>query len=443
MNLASALLKQIILAQDSESWACLRKHYFPPEYYTVYSCIEKHVNKYHSLPSFDELQCSIRDANTVDQILAIKAVDVDVSVEKLVQYLKNEFVQREILNKLETYIDKSIAFEDYSETLEHLLNIVLEIEDKIEEDSIEATAKVDLFYEPEEIERFVPLGLNTDFDNQIKFAPDSLIMIGGRRGAGKSITCANIAVNMYESGKSALYFTIEMGTRPILQRCTAIGSEVVYSRLRSRNLLSEEWDRVADWWAGRFNDSEEVLKSYKSHRDFDEFHRNLVSSCSLPPERQLDIIYDSSLTIAKIQMELERRVKNNNIGIVIVDYINRVKRGNSKGSQYEWAEQIEISNSLKSMAQHFEVPIVAAYQIDASGEARFAKGILDPADASFIITPSDSQGDFMEFKCTKIRDAAMTNFTPVMNWHTLKIGPDTAIFEEETAAEPIDDLNDS
>ena len=46
-----------------------------------------------------------------------------------------------------------------------------------------------------------------------------------------------------------------------------------------------------------------------------------------------------------------------NVGVVIVDYINQVKRSSlpSRGGQYDWTEQIEVSKALKSMAQEYEV----------------------------------------------------------------------------------------
>ena len=75
-----------------------------------------------------------------------------------------------------------------------------------------------------------------------------------------------------------------------------------------------------------------------------------------------------------------------NVGVIIVDYINQVKRSSlpsrTGGQQYDWTEQIEVSKALKSMAQEYDCTVmISPYQTDASGEARFAKGILDAADA--------------------------------------------------------------
>ena len=118
----------------------------------------------------------------------------------------------------------------------------------------------------------------------------------------------------------------------------------------------------------------------------------------------------------------------------------------SRSGQYDWTEQIEVSKALKSMAQEYETPVFAPYQTDASGEARFAKGILDAADAAYSMEPWSQKDGCMTFNCVKMRAAAMRHFTSTMNWETLKIGPDTALNPKESAdndlktGEEIDDI---
>ena len=72
--------------------------------------------------------------------------------------------------------------------------------------------------------------------------PKTWCLAGGRRGAGKSVTCCNLASTVYDSGRSAIYFTIEMDSRQILQRICSISTGVPLKRLRSKNLSSEEWN---------------------------------------------------------------------------------------------------------------------------------------------------------------------------------------------------------
>jgi len=447
LNIASALLKQILDAQDFETWSVLRKHYLPSEYHTLYSVINKHCDEYHKLPKFDDLKYSIRDGSTKEKLFAVNNVEVEAEAEMLLQYLKNEYTQKEVLNELEKYVDNSVAFENAEETLSHLHEIVLRIEDKVElKPPEESMQHIPLFEPDEELDKYISLGLNADYDNVMQFSPRDLILIGGRRGGGKSVTCSNIANSVVESGKSALYFTIEMDSRQILQRCCSIATNVPLARLRTKNLSIKEWEAVAGWWANRFSNGPERLKEYKKHRNFDKFHTAVTESKLLPT--QLDVIYESSLTIGKIKADMDKKVKSLNVGVVIVDYINQVKRSSvpSRGGQYDWTEQIEVSKALKSMAQEYETPVVAPYQIDATGEARFAKGILDAADAAYSIETYGHEHGVISFNCQKMRNASMESFTSAINWDSLKIGPDSALTpqEQEDAAgktgEEIDDI---
>ena len=124
--------------------------------------------------------------------------------------------------------------------------------------------RIPLFEPDEELGKYLPLGLNTEYDQEITFSPRDLILVGGSRGAGKSITCANIANNVYASGKSAIYFTIEMDSSAILQRCCSIATGVPFSRLRSKNLSITEWKQVASWWAARYKDSQRDWQSIEN-----------------------------------------------------------------------------------------------------------------------------------------------------------------------------------
>ena len=79
------------------------------------------------------------------------------------------------------------------------------------------------------------------------------------------------------------------------------------------------------------------------------------------------------------------------------------------------------------MAQEYETTIFSPYQTDASGEARFAKGILDAADAAYTIDTWSPEDECITFNCTKMRSAKMEGFTSVMDWETLKIGPQSTM----------------
>ena len=389
------------------------------------------------MPTIEDLKYEIRDKVTLDKLYAIESIDVDADSYMLLQYLKNEYTQQEILKELQGYVESSIAFEDAEEAIGHLHQIVLDVETKVDlQDPSESMQSITLHEKDEDIAKYIPLGLNTEYDYDIQFSPRDLVMVGGKRGSGKSIVSCNIAISVYESGKTAIYFTIEMDSRSILQRCCSIATEVPFSRIRTKNLSITEWEKVATWWANRFLNGQEKLKQYREERNFDKFHTELKTNDQIKPNEHIDVIYDPSLTLAKIRAELDKKIKVGNVGIVIVDYINQVKRSAmpSRAGQYAWAEQIEVSKTLKAMAQEYETTIFSPYQTDASGEARFAKGILDAADAAYTINAWTQEDECVTLQCVKMRSAAEKSFTSTMDWETLKIGPGTALNPKEKEA---------
>ena len=173
MNISSALIKQCIATADFETWSYLRKEYLPVEYHTLYGQIDKHCETFHEFPSFDDLKLSIRHAPTRDKVFAIEAVDVDVDAGALLEYLKNEYTQKEILNSLDNYIDNSVVFSSAEESVQELHQIVLDIEDKVDlEIPQESMQRIELFEPEEEIGKYIGLGLNAEYDHEIKFSPE-------------------------------------------------------------------------------------------------------------------------------------------------------------------------------------------------------------------------------------------------------------------------------
>jgi hypothetical protein len=211
---------------------------------------------------------------------------------------------------------------------------------------------------------------------------------------------------------------------------------VPIKRINTKNLSPMEWSKIADWWAGRFEKGEEARKEYNDHQDFDKFHYQLTRNPLREDIPQVDIYYDPSLTLAKIISVVRQKVAATpDLGVVIVDYLNQVRRHNapSRGGQYEWTEQIEISKGLKSLAQENNVLVLSAFQTNEKGEARFAKGILDAVDAAYSIQHWGDTEPAIKLKCDKMRNGKVEGFVSTMNWDSLRIGPQNEIDPDERA----------
>jgi hypothetical protein len=214
-----------------------------------------------------------------------------------------------------------------------------------------------------------------------------------------------------------------MPTREVLQRQCAIGAGVPHSKIKYRTLDNLEWFKVAQWWADRYENGDVHLETYKKHRDFDKFHAALQKENL--NSVQIDIVYDPVLTLPKLKAEIIKRTRKlGNVGLIIVDYVNQIKRTTASEDRFDWKDQIVVSTALKTIAGELQIPVFSPYQIDASGEARFAKGILDSADAAFIL---EAGPDSVQFTCTKMRGDAKVNFTSKTDWNTLTIGPENGM----------------
>ena len=87
--------------------------------------MEKHVDNYQSLPTFEELTAGQRDQKVLEKLSAIESIEVEVDADMLLDYLKNEYTQTEILDELDTYVEKTITMASAEENIEQLQEIVL------------------------------------------------------------------------------------------------------------------------------------------------------------------------------------------------------------------------------------------------------------------------------------------------------------------------------
>jgi len=439
LTLASALIKQILSQEDFATWNRLKQHYLPETtYQKLYSIIDKHVLKYHALPSFDDLKQSIRSRELQEQIYAIESVDTDIDAYLLLDYLKNEFTQNEILNRIDEYVESHVSLADAQENIDYLQEMVVQVQDRVDtKEEDESMDSVELFDSEDEIANRLPLGLNQDYDLSYKFSPKDLVVVGAKRGGGKSFTLCNLANSVNESGKSALYFTIEMDTRSILQRIVAMSTGIPLGRIIGRNLYPNEWAKVAKWWSIRFENGESIYNDFLQdpNQEFDKFHRKLIRE-KFKTEKQIDVVYDPSLTVAKIISTVrQKQSEYSDLGIIVVDYLNQVKRHNapSRSGQYDWTEQIEISKALKLLAQDEKILVASAVQTNDNNQVRFSRGIYDAVDAAYQISHWGDKENAIKFSCEKMRSGKEGGFVSEINWETLKIGPHTVMDPDEKA----------
>ena len=440
MDISAVVLNKLLSEQSLDIWAKLKLVFLDPAYSSLYSIVNKHYEKYNALPSFDDLELTLREGPASKTLATLKLTEVpDVSAEVALDALIDQYTQNETVKLLDKFVDK-LPLYDSNEIKDSLATIAMTIEEKTHtSEKVFTMADMMMFQHPNDLEKErVYLGLNNTFDAVLGgVARQELILIGGKRGSGKSITSSNIFVNQYESGNSSLYFSIEMTAYETNQRNLAILSGVNLQNLKQNKLTDDEVLKVVKARAGMFQDADETVLEFLRHRDRFKFEEMLVRNFQLKSDNQMIIVDDRDLTLSSIDLHIGKAKAKfgDKLGVVVVDYINQIVLEGA--DQYDWKPQIEVSKKLKNLARKYEVVMVSPYQIDASGEARFAKGILDAADIALVMEAHDKEQNAVSFETTKIRGGKEMAFTCPIDWDTLRISPQSVDKPSAPAKETI------
>lgn len=438
MDCSAIVLNKLLQERNLDIWSRLKLVFLDPAFSSLYSAIGKYYDNYSAIPSFDELELTLREGPALRTLATVKLADnQEISSEVALAALIDQYTQNETIKLLDKFIDK-LPIYDSAEIKENLASIVLTIDEKtLTTEGVYNMADIMLFKNAEELARDrVHLGINNLFDAQLAgVARQELILIGGKRGSGKSICSSNIAINQYESGNTSAIFSIEMIAHEVLERNLSILANVSHQNIKQNKLTDDELLRVVKARANMFLDSDELVEQFKVHRDKLKFEQQLVRERQLKPDNQMIIIDDRALTLTSLDLHLGKLKSKfgDKFTVAVVDYLNQIVVEGA--SQFDWQPQIIISKKLKELARKYDIVMVSPYQIDATGEARFAKGILDAADIALVMEAHDKEKSAITFQTTKIRGGRELNFTSPINWDTLRISPQP--IEEPEAKETI------
>lgn len=426
MDISAVLINKLLSEKNLDVWAKLKLAFLDPAYSSLYTAINRYYTNYSSIPSFDELEVVVRELPVSKTLATLRLLDeVDVNAEVALDALIDQYTQSECVRALDKFIDKLPVY-DSAEIKENLAAIVLDLDEKtLSAETVYTMAEVNVFQRPEVLERNrIHLGLNNTFDSILNgVARQELILVGGKRGSGKSILCSNLVTSQYESGYSTIYFTIEMIAQEVLQRNISILANIDHRALKKNELTDSDLLKVVQVRADMFLDADKYVKEYMQHRDQYKFEEAINKHCQLKPENQMVIVDDRKLSLTSIDLHLGKMKAKfgDQFAVAVIDYLNQIVITGDK-NQFDWQPQIDVSKKLKEFARKYDIIIISPYQIDDTGEARFAKGILDAADIAMILEPHNEEGA-ISMQTTKIRGDKALEFTSGMNWDSLRISP--------------------
>ncbi len=208
--------------------------------------------------------------------------------------------------------------------------------------TVDAIKMVERLYERKEMVTGVPTGFH-DLDRiTAGFQPSDLIIIAARPSVGKTALALNIAASAAmhsDNPVGVAFFSLEMAKEQLVLRMLCAEARV---------------------------DSSKVRTGYIGKSDFPKLIR---AADALSQSR---IFIDDSSDMSPIALKAKcrrlKRDKSNNLGLIIVDYLQLMRSSRSAESREK--EISEISRSLKALAKELQVPVIAASQLNRAVETR-------------------------------------------------------------------------
>ena len=436
IDLQKLTLRRLLDTQSNDLYSKLLNQYFTGINSVLFDKVKTFYKANTRLPSTDEILALRKDAGLQEylenQICEEENQNEAIQDEFLVAQLQDFYIRDETIHFMDKFIDQLEDLEKV-EIVDKFQNHLLHLNQAIpHDDELYDIAELD-FFPSEEDFKIYPSGLSNEFDAiNGGFATQELVMLGGRRGSGKSIISLNLAINRFLQGNTVAFFTIEMRYKEVYDRVLSIISGVPFLDIFRNQLTDAQKISMAKAKFDNFYKPSEridtMLQELEYTKDFKNFEKRVKIERPELKDHRLFMIDDESLTLNRIDHYCNMfSSKYPAFNMAVVDYINIVKHDDQK----DWKTQITIADNLKSLSRKYDLTMISPYQIDATGEARFAKGILDSADRSFnFFPPAETDDRELESKIsihtTKMRNGKHMSFDVMMDWSCVKINPATS-----------------
>lgn len=166
-----------------------------------------------------------------------------------------------------------------------------------------------------------------------------MIVIAARPGMGKTAFALNCLVNAARSGKSTLFFSLEMSKVQLQFRIWSGEARIDASKFRRGDFSDEELDRLMHASQGL----------------------NGIG---------IGIDDTPGLSIMELRSRCRRYKKEHGLDMIIVDYLQLMTSPSGKKDQSREREIAEISAGLKALAKELDIAVIALAQLNRGADSR-------------------------------------------------------------------------
>ena len=371
IDLQKLTLRRLLDTQSNDLYSKLLNQYFTGINSVLFDKIKSFYKANTRLPSTDEILALRKDTGLQEylenQICDENNQNEAVQDEFLVAQLQDFYIRDETIHFMDKFIDQLEDLEKV-EIVDKFQNHLLHLNQAIpHDDELYDIAELD-FFPAEDDFKIYPSGLSNEFDAiNGGFATQELIMLGGRRGSGKSIISLNLAINRFLQGNTVAFFTIEMRYKEVYDRVLSIISGVPFLDIFRNQLTDKQKITMAKAkFENFYKPSDKIntmLQELEYTKDFKNFEKRVKIERPELKDHRLFMIDDESLTLNRIDHYCNMfSSKYPAFNMAVVDYINIVKHDDQK----DWKTQITIADNLKSLSRKYDLTMISPYQIDAT-----------------------------------------------------------------------------
>jgi len=184
----------------------------------------------------------------------------------------------------------------------------------------------------------VPTGF-TDLDELTQgLHGGQMIIVAARPAMGKSTLALDFCRSAsMKHGITSLIFSLEMSSQEIAMRMLSAESGVRLSKMQAGKMSDVDWRKVAE-------------------------------TTSRMSEAPLYVDDSANITISEIRSKCRRLKQQENLGLVVIDYLQLMTSGRQVESRQQ--EVSAMSRNLKLLAKDLDIPVIAVSQLNRNSEGR-------------------------------------------------------------------------
>src|SRR5438874_8568 len=353
------VLGSMLISPRDTIGECVEKineeYFYVPAHQTIYTVLVELWNAGQAIDLITFTQV-LRDRNLLEGVggaafvtSLFTFVPTAANVQYYIDIVRDKYILRSIIAAATESVRR--AYEEQDE----VGNLLDEVEQKIfavgedrfkgqmlsmKDQVMEAIESIEKLYERKGGITGISTGF-VEFDRMTSgMHPSEMIVIAARPSMGKTALAMNIAEHVAVTEKLSVgVFSLEMSSQQLVQRLLCSRARVNLQKVRD---------------------------GFLSERDFP----SLTAAASKLAEAKIFIDDSASLTILELRAKARRLKAQQDVQLIIVDYLQLLRSTSRRAQDNRQLEISEISAGLKGLAKELKIPVIVVAQLNRQPEAR-------------------------------------------------------------------------